>query len=207
MNRLRLVVATNNADKLAEIRSILGAAGFEVLSPEQLGGWEPPSEGDESIEANAVMKAMAAFETFGIPAVADDTALEVDALGGRPGVRSARYAGPTATYEENVAKLLRELEGIEGEGRRARFRTAAAAVGVPGVSEPLIAVGEVTGTITETPRGSGGFGYDPVFLPDGSKETFAEMNPEKKNAFSHRGRAFRLLAEKLRNAIALRRLD
>lgn len=202
-----MVIGTNNSDKLAEVRSILGAAGFEVLSPKELGGWEPPVEGDESIEANAILKARAAFETFGIPAVADDTALEVDALGGRPGVRSARYAGPRATYEENVAKLLRELEGVGSEGRRARFRTAAAAVGIPGISDPVIAVGEVTGTITESPRGSGGFGYDPVFIPDGFDKTFAEMDPEEKNAFSHRGRAFRSLAEKLRKAASLRGAD
>ena len=189
----RLVLASANPDKAREIATLLD--GVEVVP-------RPPEvpEVDETgatLEHNARLKARALVEATGEAAVADDTGLEVDALGGAPGVVSARYAGPAATYADNVAKLLDALAGAED--RRARFRTVAM-VCLPDGTE-VSAEGVVEGTITTAPRGTGGFGYDPVFAPDGAGgRTFAEMALEEKNAVSHRGRAFRALAERLRPA-------
>jgi XTP/dITP diphosphohydrolase len=134
----------------------------------------------------------------GEPAVADDTGLEVDALGGRPGVYAARYAGPGATYADNVAKLLEELDGVPPEGRTARFRTVLVAL-FPHGGE-IVAEGWVDGHIAEAGRGAGGFGYDPVFVPDdGDGRTFAEMTTAEKGEVSHRGRALRALKAQLQN--------
>ncbi len=195
---LVLVMATANHDKAAEIRQILGAAGGVRLLP------RPPDVPDveetgDTLEANARLKAVALSAATGMPAVADDTGLEVDALGGAPGVRSSRYAGEGATYADNVAKLLAELDASPGRGgpRRARFRTVVM-VRFPDGRE-VWREGVVAGTVAETPRGEGGFGYDPVFVPDeGDGRTFAELRPEEKHAISHRGRALRALAEALR---------
>jgi XTP/dITP diphosphohydrolase len=132
-----------------------------------------------------------------LPAIADDTGLEVDALGGAPGVYSARFAGPDATYADNVARLLERLAGVEPRNRTARFSTVAVAHWPDG--REVAAIGEVDGTIAEAPRGSQGFGYDPVFVPaEGDGRTFAEMAAAEKHALSHRGRAFRTLADGLR---------
>jgi XTP/dITP diphosphohydrolase len=187
-----LVLATANPDKAAEIRAILGSAGVVVTArPAALG--EVDETGTTLVE-NARLKAVAVREVTGRAAVADDTGLEVDALGGAPGVYSARFAGEDATYAENVAKLLERLEGVEN--RRARF-AAVAFVSFPDGRE-LWVEGGVEGRIATAPRGSGGFGYDPVFVPDaGDGRTFAEMSPEEKHAFSHRGLAFRALAVRL----------
>lgn len=188
----RFVLATANPDKAREIAEILG--GFE-LRP------RPPEVADveehgETLEANARLKAGALVEATGEAAIADDTGLEVDALGGAPGVRSSRYAGDDATYADNVALLLDELTGVPAEARTARFRTVALAR-FPDGSE-VVADGTVEGAISTGPRGTGGFGYDPVFVPaDGDGRTFAEMPPADKHALSHRGRAFRTLAELL----------
>jgi len=130
-----------------------------------------------------------------MPAIADDTGLEVEALGGAPGVRSSRYSGETATYDQNVAKLVSELDrvgAVSSDERRARFRTVAVAAFPDG--HEVVAEGRVEGHIAAQPRGKGGFGYDPVFVPVGETRTFAEMSPDQKNALSHRGRAFRALA-------------
>jgi len=187
---VRLVLATANPDKAAEIIEILG--GHELLA-------RPPDIPDvdetaETLEGNAVLKAEALLAATGTAAVADDTGLEVDALGGAPGVRSARYAGEDATYADNVRLLLRELAGVAR--RRARFRTIAVACLPNG--RTLVAEGVVDGIIATEPRGSGGFGYDPVFVPDEADgRTFAEMNSDEKHSISHRGRAFRALAEML----------
>jgi XTP/dITP diphosphohydrolase len=184
---VRLVLATANPDKAVEIAALL--AGFEVVP-------RPPEVPDveetaDTLEGNARLKASALVEATGEAAVADDTGLEVDALGGRPGVWAARYAGEGATYADNVAKLLAELDGV-GD-RTARFRTVAVAC-LPDGTE-LVAEGEVSGRIALTPQGTGGFGYDPVFVPDGGDgRTFAEMSAEEKQAISHRGRAIRALA-------------
>jgi XTP/dITP diphosphohydrolase len=193
----RFVVASANPDKVAEIAAVLEPLGIE-LEP------RPPSVPDvvedaETLEGNARLKAVAIAEATGVAAVADDTGLEVDALGGAPGVRSARYAGEHVTYADNVAHLLSELDRVGADtpaGRRARFRTVALVRWPDG--RELRVNGVVEGHITDAPRGEGGFGYDPVFVPDeGGERTFAEMSPEEKHAVSHRGRAFRGLAEAL----------
>jgi XTP/dITP diphosphohydrolase len=187
---VRLVLATANPDKAVEIAALL--PGFEVVSrPPEL---PDVDETADTLEGNARLKAVAVAEVTGEVAVADDTGLEVLALGGRPGVRAARYAGPGATYADNVAKLLAELHGVID--RRARFRTVALARFPDG--REVVAEGTVAGSIAGRPRGTNGFGYDPVFVPDdGDGRTFAEMTRAEKEAVSHRGRAFRALLDRL----------
>ncbi len=195
---LTLVAATANPDKASEIQEILGSVGGLVLLPRPSGVPEVEESGD-TLEENARLKAVALAVATGMPAVADDTGLEVDALGGAPGVFSARYAGEGATYADNVKKLLSALDASPGRGgaRRARFRTVAL-VRFPDGRE-LWREGVVDGVVVDAPRGQGGFGYDPVFLPDeGGGRTFAELGSEEKHAISHRGRAFRALADALR---------
>lgn len=187
---MRLVIASANGDKVAEIAAVL--RGVELV-PRPAWVAEVDETG-ETLEDNARLKAAAILAATGEAAVADDTGLEVRALGGAPGVSSARYAGPGATYADNVDALLRALEGA-GD-RAARFRTVAL-VCFPGGRE-LIAEGIVEGHIAPAARGAGGFGYDPVFVPEGGDgRTFAEMAPAEKNLVSHRGRAFRALASLL----------
>ncbi|HEX2042850.1 MAG TPA: RdgB/HAM1 family non-canonical purine NTP pyrophosphatase [Acidimicrobiales bacterium] len=189
---MRLVLATANLDKAVEIAALLDGSGFEV-APRPADVPDVPETAD-TLEANARLKAQAILAATGEAAVADDTGLEVDALGGRPGVWAARYAGEGATYADNVAKLLAELEGVED--RRARFRTVALACFPDG--REVVAEGQVDGHIATEPRGAGGFGYDPVFVPHGGDgRTFAEMTVADKAAVSHRGRAFRALAAAL----------
>jgi XTP/dITP diphosphohydrolase len=191
------VVATANPDKAREIFDVLAAAApsLELLA-------RPPEVPDvdevgETLEDNARMKAVALSAATDLPAVADDTGLHVDALDGAPGVHTARYAGEHATYADNVAKLLAELEGLPLERRSARFATVAVARWPDGLE--VAALGEVEGVITTAPRGDGGFGYDPVFVPlEGDGRTFAEMTDQEKHAYSHRARAFRTLAQGVR---------
>lgn len=180
------VLATANPDKAAEIAAILGPDVSLTPRPDSVG--EVDETGD-TLEENARIKARALVEATGRPAIADDTGLEVGALDGRPGVHSARFAGEDATYARNVAKLLAEMDG-EAD-RSARFRTVALALWPDG--RELLAEGVVDGSIAEEASGAGGFGYDPVFVPEGHDLTFAEMTPTEKNAVSHRGRAFRAL--------------
>ena len=193
----RLVVASSNPHKVAEIGLVLD--GLAVLEPRPTGVPEVVEDG-ETLEANARLKAMAICKATGESAVADDTGLEVDALGGAPGVHSARYAASNGSGVEgdavaNTTRLLYEMECIPVGRRTARFRTVAL-VRRPDGSE-LVATGTVEGYIAETPAGEGGFGYDPVFVPaEGDGRTFAEMGDEK-HAISHRGRAFRDLARRL----------
>jgi XTP/dITP diphosphohydrolase len=193
---VRLVCASANPDKVAEIAAVLAGVGVE-LEPRPDGVPDVVEDAD-TLLGNARLKATAIAEAAGAPAVADDTGREVDALGGAPGVRSARYAGETATYAENVARLLSELRRVGAdtpEARRARFRTVAL-VRWPGAeSREIWAEGIVEGHVAAVPRGDEGFGYDPVFVPDeGGGLTFAEMTPTAKHAISHRGRALRQLA-------------
>jgi XTP/dITP diphosphohydrolase len=194
---LRLVVASANPDKVAEIAAVLEPVGI-VLEPRPASVPDVVEDAD-SLEGNARLKAVAIAEATGSAAVADDTGLEVDALEGAPGVRSARYAGEDVTYAQNVEHLLAELRRVGAdrpEQRRARFRTIAM-VRWPDGREVAVS-GAVEGHIADAPRGPGGFGYDPVFVPDDAGDrTFAEMAPAEKHAISHRGRAFRGLAEKL----------
>jgi XTP/dITP diphosphohydrolase len=194
---LRLVLASANPDKAKEIVAVLSASLPVELLPRPADVPDVVEDAD-TLLGNARLKARALVAATGTAAVADDTGLEVDALGGAPGVYSARYAGEDVTYADNVAKLLRELAALgDGGGeRRARFLTVALAA-FPDGSE-VWAEGVLPGTITTAERGTNGFGYDPVFVPeDGDGRTFAEMQPEEKDAVSHRGRAFRALAEAL----------
>jgi XTP/dITP diphosphohydrolase len=195
--RTVLVAATANPDKLAEIADILGAAGVELAPrPQEVG--EVVEDGD-SLVANARLKARAICAATGRPAVADDTGLEVAALGGAPGIYAARYAGEDATYADNVAKLLSELAALPDAGgeRRARFVTVALVAWPDGTE--LWREGAVDGTIATAASGGAGFGYDPLFVPDdGDGRTFAQMSPAEKHAMSHRGRAFAALAAALR---------
>jgi XTP/dITP diphosphohydrolase len=185
---IELVAATANPDKLAEIRDILEPAGV-VLLPRP--AWLPPvEETGDTLEENALIKARAVMAATGKASVADDTGLEIAALGGAPGVHTARFAGEGATYDENVDLLLSRLEGVCDRG--ARFRTVAAVAFADG--SELVAEGSVRGTIAANRRGKGGWGYDPVFIPEeGGGRTFAEMTPAEKNASSHRARAFHRL--------------
>jgi XTP/dITP diphosphohydrolase len=193
----RLVLASANPDKVTEIAAVLGGALDVELVP------RPPEvpdvvEDGETLLDNARLKAQALVAATGLPAVADDTGLEVEALGGAPGVYSARYAGEGVTYADNVAKLLSELGALPDAGgaRTARFRTVALAAFPDGTE--LWAEGVADGTIARQAQGSAGFGYDPVFVPaEGGGATFADMTPEAKHAISHRGRAFRALAAAL----------
>lgn len=189
MTIARLVVASKNPDKIAEVEAVLVELD---LVGEIIGGldWPDVDETEPTLEGNALLKARAVAVATDSPALADDTGLEVIALDGAPGVHTARFAGPEATYDDNVDRLLQELHGVED--RRARFRTVVALV--DGDNE-LVCEGRVDGVITRERRGSGGFGYDPVFEVDG--RTFAEMG-EEKHEISHRARALRALAEELR---------
>ena len=190
---LTCVLATANPDKAMEITAILEARGQVALLPRPQEIGEVDETGDTLLE-NARLKALALCEATGLPALADDTGLEVDALAGAPGVYSARYAGDDVTYEDNWRKLLVEL-GTAAD-RRARFTTVAY-LAFPDGTE-VHATGEVLGVITHQPAGDGGFGYDPVFAPlEGDGRTFSEMEAAEKHAISHRGRAFRAIAERL----------
>ena len=191
---MRLVMASGNAHKAAEIREILSAHMIEQR-PSWVGEVD---ESAETLAGNARLKARAICEATGTAAVADDTGLEVDALGGLPGVRSARFAGDSATDEENLRKLLKSLEAVPSDERGARFRTVAI-VAFPDGKE-LVTEGVANGMIAEVPRGNGGFGYDSLFVPDeGTGLSFAEMSETEKNLISHRGKAFRSLAQLLQS--------
>ena len=185
-----LVVATTSAGKFREIQAILGARGRVLRSLADYPRVVLPPEG-EDYEGNALAKARAAARATGLPALADDSGLEVDALGGAPGPHSARFGGPGLDDAGRVALLLRELAGVPAEKRGARFVCVAAWSTPDGVERS--ARGECRGLLLDAPRGVRGFGYDPVFLPEGETRSMAELDPERKNALSHRARAFRAL--------------
>jgi XTP/dITP diphosphohydrolase len=189
------VVATFNRDKARELAALLAAPGRTLRSLADVAGATAPDETGATLLDNAHLKAEAASRLTGLPAIADDTGLEVDALGGRPGIYAARYAGPHATYADNVARLLDELRGVSPERRTARFRTVCVAF-YPG-GELRIGEGTLEGRIAESIRGTGGFGYDPVFEIPERGRTLAELTPDEKNVFSHRARAVRALNERL----------
>jgi XTP/dITP diphosphohydrolase len=191
------VLATANPDKAAEIREVLAAAGPPLTLELRDPSVPEVEESGTTLEENARLKATAICAATGAPAIADDTGLEVDALDGAPGVRSARFAGDDASYADNCALLLRRLSDVEPGHRTARFTTVALARWPDG--REVAAIGTVEGSIADAPRGAGGFGYDPVFVPDeGDGRTFAEMSAQEKHELSHRGRAFRTLADGLR---------
>jgi XTP/dITP diphosphohydrolase len=187
-----LVVATRNRHKLRELAELLPALRLEPLPA----GIDLPPEQGDSFAANALIKAGAAHAATGRAAIADDSGIEAQALGGRPGLHSARYAGEDAGDQENLAKLLRDV-GEAGRDRRVAYVCALAHVGADG--EERVYEGRCEGRLAEHPRGSGGFGYDPVFLPDevADGRTMAELSPQEKSAISHRGRAARALARDL----------
>jgi XTP/dITP diphosphohydrolase len=189
----RLLLASGNPGKLRELRAILHGLPVELVGLADAGAGEPPevAETGATFLENALQKARAYAAWSGLAAVADDSGLEVDALGGAPGVRSARYAGEGAGDQANLDKLLAELAGVPPERRGARFRCAA--VLVDRDLGEWTAEGTWEGRLLEAPRGTGGFGYDPVFLPEGWDRTSAEVDQATKDAASHRGRAFRAL--------------
>lgn len=186
---MKLIFATNNRHKLEEVQDVLGEA-YTLATPRELGVTEEIPEEEPTLEGNALQKARYLYRRTGENCFADDTGLEVDALGGAPGVHSARYAGEAKNSQDNIALLLKNLAGKTD--RKARFRTVIALI-LDG--KEYLFEGIVEGRIIAEEHGAGGFGYDPVFIPEGSSETFAEMGAEEKNRISHRGRAVRALAE------------
>lgn len=190
-----LVVATRNRKKADEIRRILQGSLISVLTLEDFPGCPEVIEDGRTFEANAVKKAVAVARYTGRTALADDSGLEVDALGGAPGVFSARYAGEEADDRRNLAKLLDAMRFVSDEERRAKF-ICCIALGFPDGTARTF-VGTLAGTLAREPRGTGGFGYDPVFFPIGESRTFAEMDDDEKDAISHRGRALRAVRRHL----------
>lgn len=196
-DKRKIVVATGNMGKLIEIRAALDMPGWEFVTAKDLGGdILHVEENAENFIDNAFTKADAYHRRFGVAALADDSGLVVDALGGRPGVRSARYAGEHSTDEENTRKLLEELDGFGPEMRAARFECVMVYIDEQG--HPVSACGTCEGRIGFSPKGKGGFGYDPVFLPDAAAGlSMAELDVREKSAISHRGIALRALKEQL----------
>lgn len=192
----KIVLASGNTGKLREIERILADFDIEVVAQSELGVDDAEETGATFVE-NALIKARHAAVSTGLPAIADDSGLVVDALGGRPGVHSARYSGPGATDDSNIDKLLGELQRIPTEERTAAFHCCACFV-TPDDSSSLIAEGRWEGAILRQRRGTDGFGYDPVFLDPDCGRTAAELGPEQKNARSHRGMALSALAEMMR---------
>jgi XTP/dITP diphosphohydrolase len=195
----RVVLATGNPGKLREMREILAGHGLEVVAQSDL-GIEPPVEDGDSFGANALIKARHAARAAKLPAIADDSGLEVDALGGRPGLHTARYAGPVADEAANNEKLLRELAGVADASRGARYRCAMVFVRDADDPSPVVAEASWEGRIGRERRGTGGFGYDPLFVVAGGALTAAEMPAQEKNRVSHRGKALAELAEKMKAA-------
>ena len=209
---MKIIFATGNKGKLREAAEVLGP-DYEIVSPASLGITEEIPETGSTLQENSLQKAQYLFERTGLPVFADDTGLEVDALGGAPGIYSARYAGPGHDHQANMDKLLAELEKIrrsesandektesanDGVSRRARFRTVVTLILADGT--PHFFEGTCEGRIATEKRGTGGFGYDPVFLPDAYPgRTLAEVSEEEKNAVSHRGRAVRAMADWLKS--------
>jgi XTP/dITP diphosphohydrolase len=189
----RIVVASHNEGKVREIGELLGPLGIKPISAGSLGLPEPEETG-ATFADNALIKSRAAAQASGLPSLADDSGLEVFALGGAPGVVSARWAGPNKDFNAAMARVQRELG--EAKDRGARF-VCVLALTRPG-GEEIVCEGEVRGEIVWPPRGKNGFGYDPIFVPEGGTQTFGEMAPEAKHAISHRARAFAQLIEKLR---------
>ncbi len=182
-----LVLATRNRHKGEELTALLSTLGIRVRTLAEFPDAPEVEEDGDTCEANAVKKARTIADVTGLPAVADDTGLEVDALGGRPGVRAARYAGEQVSYEDNWRKLLKELAGVPRKQRQARFLTVAA-LALPG-GDVEVAQGTLEGIIAEEPAGTGGFGYDPVFHVPELGKTLAELSTEQKNRISHRAKA------------------
>ena len=197
--RPSVLLATSNEHKLREIRAILHAASFRLVSLHEFPGVALPPETGDTFEENAILKAVAAAHAAGIVAIGDDSGIEADALAGRPGIRSARYAGPGATDKQNLELLLHEMKDVPVERRQARF-VCAIAVATP-EGDVKVVRRTCEGVITRAPQGQRGFGYDPVFLIPGDGRTLAEFAPEEKDAISHRGQAVRAAASLIESAL------
>ena len=201
----RVVLATNNAKKLAELRRLVTAEApdIEILGLSDVAGYPEPAETERTFEGNALLKARACVAATGLPALADDSGLAVDVLNQMPGVRSARWAGPGASDEENNALLLRQLEDVPAAERTARFVCAMALVLPDGTEH--VRLGEMPGRLAVSPAGQNGFGYDPLFVAEGNTMTNGELDPSIKDQISHRGRAVRAILPVL--IAELRRLE
>lgn len=195
----KLVLATNNRHKILEIKSILKGLDIEILTLHDIPNIPPLVEDGPTFEENALKKARIVYRHSKLPSLADDSGLEVFYLNGKPGVLSARYAGEGATDDQNNQKLLSEMRGVAPRRRRAQFRSILAFVG-DGFEE--VTEGACPGKLTEVPRGPNGFGYDPVFVPDGFDKTYAELTDEKKNAVSHRAKSLEKMTGLLRKRLA-----
>jgi XTP/dITP diphosphohydrolase len=193
----RVVLASSNAGKLREMSALLAPLGLELATQSSLGIHSPPETGTTFIE-NALIKARHAARAANLPAISDDSGIEVEALGGQPGVYSARFAGENASDHDNLHKLLAELHGVHAEFRQARYHCVIVFVRAANDSEPIVAHGKWEGQITIEPRGSGGFGYDPIFQPAGLHSTAAQLSPGEKNKISHRAHALLALVAELR---------
>jgi len=194
MSHFKLLLATRNTDKVTEIKQALKDLDLEIISLTDMTGLPEVEEDQDTLVGNAVKKASIISEASGLPALADDTGLEVDALGGKPGVHSSRFAGENASYDDNVNKLLQQMEGVDQKRRSARFRCVMA-LAQEGKAETV--EGCCEGVILTHRRGRNGFGYDPVFLVPQAGQTFAEMDLLQKNAISHRGLALARMKELL----------
>jgi XTP/dITP diphosphohydrolase len=197
-----ILLATRNPDKVRELTALLRDLGIRIRTLTDFPNAPEVTEDGITCEANALKKAREIASATGIPSVADDTGLEVDALGGRPGVFAARYAGEHATYEDNCKKLLQELDGVPPTKRTARFLTVAALAMPGGISR--VAKGVLLGVIAEGSIGTQGFGYDPVFFVPELGRTLAQLTAEEKNRISHRAKAFRAMADILRPLVVMR---
>jgi XTP/dITP diphosphohydrolase len=193
---MRIVLASGNRGKLRELDDLLAPLGHDVITQAEFGVDSPPETGTTFLE-NALLKARHAAKETGLPALADDSGIEVDALDGRPGIHSARYAGETATDIENVRKLLVELMGVAADLRTARYQCVVVLVRAADDPDPIVAYGTWEGRILTMPRGTGGFGYDPVFVPQGLDQSAAELDSARKNQLSHRGQALEALIDRL----------
>ena len=196
---MRWVVATHNRDKLKEIEDIFADLAVQLVDLDAYPQINPVVESGTSLRGNALLKARAVHAATGLPTIADDTGLEVDALDGAPGIYSARFAGAGASYRDNVEKLLASMQNIHPDERTARFRTSA--VYVDGLRE-VAAEGMIEGTIARHPRGENGFGYDPVFIVSGTGQTFGQMTGEQKKSISHRAKAFQALYHQLTRSLS-----
>jgi XTP/dITP diphosphohydrolase len=194
----KLVLASHNENKVEELTLFLSGLNLEVLTLRHFPSVPQVAEDGSTFQQNALKKAKAIYQVTKIPALADDSGLEVFFLNGRPGVRSARYAGDDAKDEQNNEKLLGEMLGVPPRRRRAQFRAVLALVG-NGFED--LTEGICMGNLAEGPSGTNGFGYDPIFIPDDFSRTYAELSPDEKNRISHRGRAFRALKEILRGRL------
>ena len=195
---MRVVLASGNSGKLRELGSLLAPFGFDLIAQSTLGVETPPETG-KTFADNALLKARHAAAITNLPALADDSGIEVDALGGRPGIYSARYASEDASDQANLSKMLDELRDVPAPQRTARYQCVIAFVTSTSDPEPILASGTWEGMLISAPRGLGGFGYDPIFVPRGFDRTAAELDPGEKNSLSHRGQALRALVTRLQN--------